>query len=131
MKIIDKIALIEIKDKKVLVTRSKGKDLFYIPGGKREIGESDIDTLQREIKEELSVYVIPNSATYFGTFYAEADGKGNDILVKTTCYMADFTGNLSVDNEIDEMEWLSYDDLDKVSRVVQFIFYELRHKGLI
>ena len=104
MKIIDKIALIELKDNKVLVTRSKGKDLFYIPGGKRKDGETDIDTLQREIEEELSVKVIPNSAVYFGTFYAEADGKENDILVKTTCYMADHTGNLNVDNEIDEMK---------------------------
>jgi len=35
----------------VLSTRSKGKDTYYLPGGKRESGESDLDTLEREIDE--------------------------------------------------------------------------------
>jgi hypothetical protein len=38
---IDKIALIEIQEGSILSTRSKGKTKFYIPGGKREKGESD------------------------------------------------------------------------------------------
>jgi 8-oxo-dGTP pyrophosphatase MutT (NUDIX family) len=36
-------------------TKSKGKTKYYIPGGKRENGESDEQTLIREIAEELSV----------------------------------------------------------------------------
>ncbi|MFA0122432.1 NUDIX hydrolase, partial [Vibrio sp. 10N.261.48.A2] len=40
-KVIDKLAWIFIKDGKLLMVRSKGKELFYLPGGKREAGESD------------------------------------------------------------------------------------------
>ena len=36
MKLIDKIALIYVKDKRILCTLSKGKDIYYLPGGKRE-----------------------------------------------------------------------------------------------
>ena len=36
-------------DSKLLSTRSKGKDTYYIPGGKREGNESDIETLIREV----------------------------------------------------------------------------------
>jgi 8-oxo-dGTP pyrophosphatase MutT (NUDIX family) len=43
MKEIDKIA-IEIQQGKILSTKSKGKK-YYIPGGKRESGESDEQTL--------------------------------------------------------------------------------------
>jgi 8-oxo-dGTP pyrophosphatase MutT (NUDIX family) len=39
--------------REILSTKSKGK--YYIPGGKRENGESDEQTLIREIAEELSV----------------------------------------------------------------------------
>lgn len=31
---IDKLAFIDVKDHHVLVTLSKGKDVWYIPGGK-------------------------------------------------------------------------------------------------
>ena len=33
---IDKIALIKIENGQILSTRSKGKNKYYIPGGKRE-----------------------------------------------------------------------------------------------
>lgn len=47
---IDKIAFLYIKNNKILSTRSKGKEVFYIPGGKREGNESDLETLVREVK---------------------------------------------------------------------------------
>jgi hypothetical protein len=46
MKEIDKIAFIEIQQGKILSTKSKGKPNI-IPGGKRESGESDEQTLIR------------------------------------------------------------------------------------
>ena len=55
MKEIDKIAFIYLKDGKILSTLSKGKDTYYIPGGKREDNETDEETLIRECKEELSI----------------------------------------------------------------------------
>ena len=53
--IIDKLAWIHIEDGRILVTRTTGRKKYYIPGGKREAGESDAQALIREIKEELSV----------------------------------------------------------------------------
>ena len=131
MKIIDKIALIYIQDKKILVTKSKGKDVFYLPGGKRKNNETDMETLCREIKEELMVDIIPNSAIYYGIFYAEADGKSSNVLVKMTCYLADYEGKPQVDNEIDEICWLTYENIDNVSSVGRIVLYDLRHKGLL
>ena len=59
---VDKVAFIEIQNGQILSTKSKGKTKYYIPGGKREKGESDEQTLIREIAEELSVAIIPNTA---------------------------------------------------------------------
>lgn len=56
---IDKLAYILIKDRKVLTTRSIGKDTWYIPGGKREGDETDVQALAREVEEELSVRINP------------------------------------------------------------------------
>lgn len=46
MDLIDKIAWIFVKDRKILCTRNQGKDVWYFPGGKREVGESDTDPKQ-------------------------------------------------------------------------------------
>ena len=58
---IDKVGGIIIKNKKVLVVRKKTKENFpefIIPGGKRETGETDVETLQREIQEEVNLKVV-------------------------------------------------------------------------
>ena len=126
---IDKIALIYIKEGKILSTRSKGKSKYYIPGGKREPGETDQEALVREIKEELSVDCIPESITYIGQFSAQADSHPEGQLVIMTCYQADFTGSLSPDHEIAEIVWLGFDDIEKVSPVDKLIFQALKQAG--
>jgi 8-oxo-dGTP diphosphatase len=78
---IDKIAWIHLVDDRVLSTRSIGKDVYYLPGGKREAGESDLDTLVREIREELSVHIDPASAVHLGTSQAQADGHSEGVMV--------------------------------------------------
>lgn len=128
---IDKIAWIYIKDKKILSTLSFGKDKYYIPGGKREEFENDIETLTREIKEELLVDLDLNSIRYYGTFKAQAHGKAEGIIVKMSCYNADYIGELKVDSEIEKIVWLNYSDIEKVSPVDKLIFKDLYDKGII
>jgi 8-oxo-dGTP diphosphatase len=65
--IIDKIAWIHLDHSTILSTRSRGKDIDYIPGGKREPGETDLGTLVREIDEELAVTIIAAIARHLGT----------------------------------------------------------------
>lgn len=127
---IDKLALIHIKDKKILITLSKGKNVWYIPGGKREPGENDWQALKREIKEELNVRLIKNTFKFFGIFKAQAHGKENQI-VKMTCYLAKFSGNLTPSGEIEKYDYFSYNQKDKTSAVDHLIFDFLKQKKLI
>ena len=48
-----------------------------------------------------------------------------------TCYMADFNGKLKADSEIQEIRWLDYSDLDKISPVDKIIFKDLYDKNLL
>jgi len=107
---IDKLAWLFITEGKLLGARSKNNELFYLPGGKREVGESDEEALIREIKEEVSVDLIPNSIKYAHTFKAQADGKNSETIVKLTCYFAEFTGELSPDAEIAEIDFIGYEN---------------------
>ena len=131
MKEIDKIALLYLKDGKILSTLSKGKDTYYIPGGKREPGETDEETLVRECREELSIDINKDTIKYYGTFSAQAHGKAEGVLVKMTCYMADFDGELKANSEIQEIRWLNYSNLDKISPVDKLIFEDLHKNGYL
>ncbi|MBT8185805.1 MAG: NUDIX domain-containing protein, partial [Eudoraea sp.] len=78
--IIDKLAWVLLMDNKVLCVRSKEKEKFYLPGGKREKGETNAHALYREIKEELSVEILIPSLHFMGVFEAQADGKKPGVL---------------------------------------------------
>ena len=131
MAVIDKVAFLYLKDGKILSTRSRGKDKYYIPGGKREAGETDIETLVREVKEELSVDIIESSAKFYGVFEAQAHGKAEGVIVKMTCYTAEYSGELKADSEIAEIVWLTTEDIESVSPVDKLIFADLHEKGLL
>jgi len=131
MKDIDKVAWLLIKDSKILSTRSKGKDTFYIPGGKREFGETDEQTLIREVKEELDVNIISESLNYYGTFSAQSHGDAAGIKVKMTCYLASYIGALTASSEIEEYRWLSSNDIEIISPVDKLIFIDLIYQRMI
>ncbi|WP_151734044.1 NUDIX hydrolase ['Paenibacillus yunnanensis' Narsing Rao et al. 2020] len=128
---IDKVAWIHVVDGKVLGARSKGKDTWYFPGGKREPGETDGQTLIREISEELSVRIRPDSIRPFGKFEAAAHGKAEGISVVMTCLTADYDGELVPAAEIEELGWLTSGDRDKVSAVSRLIFDRLQEMKLL
>ena len=131
MRLIDKLAWIEIVDGKILTARSANKDKFYIPGGKRENGESDEQALIREIREELSVEIDLNTIKYFGTFEAQAHGHDPNVMVKMTCYFAKYTGQIKADSEIAEVAWLNYNEWPQTSFVDKLIFDDFNKKGLL
>lgn len=131
MKIIDKLAWIEIVNKKILSTKSFGKNKYYIPGGKREYDETDEQVLCREIKEELSVDLNSDTLKFIGVFQAHAHGHSEDTFVKMTCYSASYNGLLKANSEIEEIIWLSYSDKDKISEVDILIFDFLKERNML
>lgn len=130
-KFIDKLAFIHIKDHKILMSLSKGKDTWYIPGGKRDGEETDVEALMREVQEELSVNLLPNSIKKYGVFEAQADGHPEGLMVRMTCYTAEYDGELLPASEIEKLEFFPYSRKSESSAVDHLIFNELKEKDLI
>ncbi|TSD64656.1 NUDIX domain-containing protein [Inquilinus sp. KBS0705] len=128
---IDKLALIAIKNKKILSSRTRGRSVWYIPGGKREKGENDVEALQREIKEELNITLSLSTLRYMGVYKAQADNHQPGIIVKMTCYYCDYEGEPQPTNEVEEIKYLSYADRYQSSPADQLIFEALYNAGLI
>lgn len=131
MSYIDKLAYLHIRERKVLTARSKNNDTFYIPGGKRELGESDQQALMREVYEELTIKLLPNTIQYIGQFEAQAHNKPEGVKVRMTCYDGDYEGIIKASSEIEEIEWLKHADRYRTGYVDIIIFDWLKNKNLI
>ena len=123
---VDTVAWVRLDNGRILCARPRGKDIFYIPGGKREGAESDLQTLLREITEELAVELRPETVAHVGTYEA---GQADGAMVRMSCYSGDYTGTLTASGEIDELAWFGYADRPRVPPVDQLLFDDLRAAG--
>jgi len=130
-RIIDKVAWVRVVGGKVLGARSRGKDTVYLPGGKREPGESDEACLRREVREELAVELTPGSLRKLGVWEAQAHGKPEGVKIVMVCYEAEYTGELRASAEIEELVWLTYADRDQLTPVARIIFDWLHARGAL
>lgn len=128
---IDKLAYIHIVDQKILMSLSKGKDTWYIPGGKRDGDETDEQALMREVDEELSVKLLPQSIKKYGVFEAQAHGHPEGVIVRMTCYTSDYEGELLPASEIEKLEFFPWSRKSESSVVDHLIFDDLKNKKLI
>jgi 8-oxo-dGTP pyrophosphatase MutT (NUDIX family) len=128
---IDKLAWVRLENGAVLTARSRNRDRYYLPGGKREAGETDHQALAREIREELRVELLPATLQPVGEFVAPAHGQPAGTSVRMRCFAGDYTGQLTPAAEIEEIAWLTYADRGKVSEVTALIFDFLHAEGLL
>ena len=128
---IDKVAWIHIVDGAIISTLSKGKDAFYLPGGKREMGESDLDCLKREVFEELNVKLVESTVQFVGRYEAVAHGRTDGMKVQMLCYSAEYEGTLQASAEIERFAWLNYGAKEKCSPVDVLIFDDLHVRGML
>jgi len=128
--LVDTVAWVHLENGRILCARPRGKDVFYIPGGKREGAESDLQTLLREIAEELTVALLPGTVIHLGTYEAvQPPGHPDAVRVRMSCYAAGYSGTLAASSEIDELAWFCYADRPRVPAVDQLLFDDLRAAG--
>ncbi len=102
-----KAAGIIIRDRKLLVERSKDKRFFIAPGGSIEPGETPEQALVRELMEEFTVSIVEQDLTEFGEFSAEAAGQEHRIVHMKVFVVAKFRGEPKPSSEVEEIAWVT------------------------
>ena len=98
-------AVILDPQQRVLVVRKHGSDTFIQPGGKREPGEDALQTLTRELHEELGVHVDRSNALALGTFEDAAVNEPGR-RVQGESFLVHISGIPQVQAEIAELTWI-------------------------
>ena len=89
-------------EKVLLVSKHEAPDLFYLPGGKPEKGESPLETLARELAEELSVALI--DADLLSVVSDEAALE--EVAMEMQVYLVRVGGSISTRAEIAAFAWV-------------------------
>jgi len=101
---ITKVGLAALDGERLLVVRKRGDTLFILPGGKPEGTESDLQTLSRELREELGCAV--SLPSYAGVFSNRAAGVDNAAVV-VRLYCGELLGAPQPLAEIEELAWVN------------------------
>ena len=123
------ISAVVIKDGRILLV--KKNQTWILPGGKPRGGESDVECLCREFKEEL-----PETKIEVGEFYHQFIGKTphkGDIL-ENLVYFANLEGNTDkTAREIRESGWFYYQTSCgfNLSDITRKILESLENRGYL
>jgi 8-oxo-dGTP pyrophosphatase MutT (NUDIX family) len=100
-----KIGLAVKDGNKVLLLKKHGGSRYILPGGKPEKDEGDLETLNREIWEELGCALNAKSVEFLGSFTdVAADMTGVTVTVRL--YKGELIGKPSPKSEIEVLRWL-------------------------
>ncbi len=106
-------AIITDSDGRTLLVRKRGGSAFMQAGGKIERGESAVDALSRELREEIGLELDLGATEYLGSFRAEAANEP-DTVIRAEVFALTTTLELSASGEIEELLWIDTDEPDGV-----------------
>src|SRR5262249_7453078 len=88
----------------LLLVRKRGTDCFMLPGGKIEPGETPLQALGREVREELRTTFQSRDARFLGVFTATAANEpDHEVVAHLLAVRLDTEANPGAD--IEEMIW--------------------------
>lgn len=131
MKTINKLALIQIVNRKVRFVKKAGLTPLILPGGKPEPGEDDLQALSRELREEMNVELLLPSVSYLTTVSGQTP-EDPETVVSIRCYWGKWFGEPTPGQEIEEIEhWLTSMDGGKTTASGNALLEHLKKHDLI
>jgi len=111
--------LLVIKRNKLLLAYSNNKKAWYLPGGKVDPGETSLECLLREIKEELQVCLVPAMAKFYCHISAPAYREQAHIIMEQDCFLYDLQQEITACNEIAAVQYFDLADYQQEPVQVQ------------
>lgn len=126
--------LVVVKNNTLLLAYSINKQAWYLPGGKVDPGETALQSICREIQEELGIELNPNHLREYRHISAVAYGEAPHIIMEQDNFLYELRGEPVASKEIGAIRYFSPSDYKKESAQVPGVlkvFEYLKADGLI
>ncbi|MBP3032530.1 NUDIX domain-containing protein [Staphylococcus warneri] len=114
------VCLVEETEDQILLVQVRHREKYYFPGGKIDEGETQLQALKRELKEELKLELSDEELSYIGTVVGKAYPQEN-MLTELNGYRATvpiYWDNIHTDNEITDIKWFDKNDSEHIAPAV-------------
>jgi 8-oxo-dGTP diphosphatase len=124
-------AIALIRDRRVLMVTARGRDVWYMPGGKIDHGESPAQAAAREAEEEVSVRLDPAALDLLFTVLIQAHGEPDGRLVRMSVFRADTAAQPAASAEVSAVHWATSRDEGNCPPAGVEVLRRLHAAGLI
>jgi len=118
VKVIPTAGLLVVKANQLLLAFSKNKKAWYLPGGKTDQPETSLESLIREVEEELGVRLTEKDVRYYYHISAPAYGEAGQTMMEQDCFLGPCDRPYQAQNEIGAIRYFSYADYKAQTPIV-------------
>ena len=103
-------AVAVVRDRRVLMVTSRGRDVYYMPGGKIDPGETAAEAAAREAEEEVALALDPAALTELFEVRTQAHGEPDGRQVHMRVFRALTDAEPAPSGEVDAVHWVTTAD---------------------
>jgi len=114
-RLINNAVVAMVKGGRILLVRQTDREIFVLPGGGIEAGETPAQAAAREVMEEVGSAVVTADLMDIGIFEGESSHGGDKIKITLHCFLArKWAGeprDMSATDEVEELKWFTMAEL--------------------
>jgi 8-oxo-dGTP diphosphatase len=124
-------AIALVRDRRVLMVTARDRDVYYMPGGKIDDGETAAEAAAREALEEVALVLDPAELVELFEVVAAAHGEPDGRLVRMRVFRAETDAAPFASAEVGSLHWVTTADLHRCPPAGAEVLERLAAAGLI
>ncbi|MGN6425579.1 MAG: NUDIX hydrolase [Leifsonia sp.] len=102
-----------VRDRRVLMVTARDRDVYYMPGGKIDAGETAAEGAAREAREEVSLVLDPADLAELFEVRTQAHGEPDGREVHMRVFRAETDAEPVASAEVGALHWVTTEDADR------------------
>jgi len=103
-------AIALVRDRRVLMVTARDREVYYMPGGKIDHGETAAEAAAREALEEVALVLDPAELDELFEVVVQAHGEPDGRLVRMRVFRAETDAMPFASTEVDALHWVTTAD---------------------